>query len=130
MENYENGLRADLVEMLAELKPSFIRFPGGCIVEGDPLATAYRWKDTIGDVAERKQNTNLWIGTKAHPYYQSYGLGFYEYFQLCDDLGVEPVPIVNAGMSCQARSNGKSDVLTSDEELQVHIQDALDLIEF
>ncbi|MDF2588190.1 MAG: hypothetical protein K0S41_2031 [Anaerocolumna sp.] len=128
--NRDNGLRADLVQMLAELNPSFIRFPGGCIVEGDPLSTAYRWKDTIGDVAERKQNTNLWIGTKEHPYYQSYGLGFYEYFLLCEDLNAEPVPVVNAGLSCQARSNGKTGVLCSDDELEIYIQDALDLIEF
>jgi alpha-L-arabinofuranosidase len=128
--NRENGLRADLVQMLADLNPSFIRFPGGCIVEGDPLSTAYRWKDTIGDVAIRKQNTNLWIGTKEHPYYQSYGLGFYEYFLLCEDLHAEPVPVVNAGLSCQARSNGKTGVLCSDDELETYIQDALDLIEF
>lgn len=128
--NRENGLRVDLVEMLKDLEPSFIRFPGGCIVEGDPLTTAYRWKDTIGDVAERKQNTNLWIGTREHPYYQSYGLGFYEYFLLSEDLGAEPVPIVNAGLSCQARSAGKSGVLCSDAELETYIQDALDLIEF
>lgn len=128
--NRENGLRLDLVKMLEELNPSFIRFPGGCIVEGDPLTSAYRWKDTIGDVAERKQNTNLWIGTKEHPYYQSYGLGFYEYFLLCEDLGAEPVPVVNAGLSCQARSGGKPGVVANDEELQEYIQDALDLIEF
>jgi alpha-L-arabinofuranosidase len=128
--NRENGLRPDLVKMLEELNPSFIRFPGGCIVEGDPLTSAYRWKDTIGDVAERKQNTNLWIGTKEHPYYQSYGLGFYEYFLLCEDLGAEPVPVVNAGLSCQARSGSKLGVAASDEELQEYIQDALDLIEF
>lgn len=126
----ENGLRADLVELLVDLKPSFLRFPGGCIVEGDPLTTAYRWKDTIGDVSERKQNTNLWIGTKDHPYYQSYGLGFYEYFLLSEDLGAKPVPIVNVGLSCQARSGKQSKVLASDVELQEYIQDALDLIEF
>lgn len=128
--NRENGLRPDMVEMLAELNPSFIRFPGGCIVEGDPLSTAYRWKDTIGDISERKQNTNLWIGTREHPYYQSYGLGFFEYFLLCEDLGAEPIPVVNAGLSCQARAGNKSGTLAIGDELEEYIQDALDLIEF
>lgn len=128
--NRENGLRADMVEMLAALKPSFIRFPGGCIVEGNPLSTAYNWKDTIGDVSERKQNTNLWIGTRNHPYYQSYGLGFYEYFLLCEDLEAEPIPVLNAGLSCQARAEDQTEILAYEEELNIFIQDALDLIEF
>jgi alpha-L-arabinofuranosidase len=116
----ENGFRPDLVEMLAELKPAFIRFPGGCIVEGNSIINAYRWKDTIGDVAARKSNSNLW------GYYQSYGLGFYEYFLLCEDLGAEPVPIINAGLSCQVR--GAEYVPMS--ELDEWVQDALDLIEY
>ncbi len=124
--NRENGLRKDMVEMIEKLNPSFIRFPGGCIVEGDSLDTVYHWKDTIGDVANRKQNTNLWIGTRENPYYQSYGLGYYEYLLLCEDLGAEPVPVVHAGLSCQFRSN---EVATS-KELEEHIQDTLDLIEF
>lgn len=128
--NRKNGLRADMVEMLIDLKPSFVRFPGGCIVEGNPLSTAYNWKDTIGDISERKQNTNLWIGTRNHPYYQSYGLGFYEYFLLCEDLGAEPIPVLNAGLSCQARAGDQTGVLASEEELKIFIQDALDLIEF
>lgn len=115
-----NGLRKDLVEMLAELRPAFIRFPGGCIVEGNGMINAYRWKDTIGDVALRKTNSNLW------GYYQSYGLGFYEYFHLCEDLGAKPVPIVNAGMSCQVRGGQYVPV----EELDDWVQDALDLIEY
>ncbi|HEX3020825.1 MAG TPA: alpha-L-arabinofuranosidase C-terminal domain-containing protein [Lachnospiraceae bacterium] len=128
--NRENGLRADLVEMLKELHPSFIRFPGGCIVEGNPLDNAYRWKDTIGDVAQRKQNLNLWLGTKDNPYFQSYGLGFYEYFQLCEDIGARPVPVVNVGMSCQARAGTQIGVLSTKAQLEEFIQDALDLIEF
>lgn len=124
--NRENGLRADLVELLEGLNPTFIRFPGGCIVEGHPLSNAYNWKDTIGDVAERKHNYNLWHNSKEYPYYQSYGLGFYEYFLLSEDLGAKPVPIVNCGMSCQARGNELAD----GAELQQYIQDALDLIEF
>ncbi len=116
----ENGLRKDLVEVLAEMKPAFIRFPGGCIVEGNSLVNAYRWKDTIGDPAVRKGNPNLW------GYYQSYGLGFYDYFLLCGDLGAEPVPIVNAGISCQVR--GPQFVPL--DELDEWVQDALDLIEY
>lgn len=124
--NRENGLRKDMVEIIEALNPSFIRFPGGCIVEGDSMETAYSWKDTIGDVAHRKQNTNLWIGTREHPYYQSYGLGFYEYFLLCEDLDAKPVPVINAGLSCQARGGNAASM----ENLDCYIQDALDLIAF
>ncbi len=124
--NRENGLRADMVEIIEALNPSFIRFPGGCIVEGDSMETAYNWKDTVGDVAYRKQNTNLWIGTREHPYYQSYGLGFYEYFLLCEDLGAKPVPVINAGLACQARTAETASM----NDLEGYIQDALDLIEF
>lgn len=124
--NRENGLRADLVEMLEGLNPGFIRFPGGCIVEGGSLTTAYNWKDTVGDVAERKQNINIWHGNNAYPYYQSYGLGFYEYFLLCEDLDAAPVPILNCGMACQARTNEVVPL----SDLDQYIQDALDLIEF
>jgi alpha-L-arabinofuranosidase len=125
-----NGLRADLVQMLAGMKPAFIRFPGGCIVEGKDLANAYRWKDTIGDIAERKQNWNRWQDA-LHPghapqYYQTYGLGFFEYFQMCEDLGAEPVPILNCGMSCQYQDKQ----LVPLDRLDPFVQDALDLIEF
>lgn len=128
--NRENGLRTDMVKLLEELKPSFIRFPGGCIVEGNPLDNAYCWKDTVGDVAQRKQNENLWIGTKQYPYYQSYGIGFYEYFLLCEDLEAKAVPIVNCGMSCQARAAGQTNTLAALNDLDYYIQDALDLVEF
>lgn len=128
--NRENGLRADMVKLLEELQPSFIRFPGGCIVEGNPLDNAYCWKDTVGDVAQRKQNKNLWIGTKTYPYYQSYGIGFFEYFLLCEDLGAKAVPIVNCGMSCQARAAGQTNTLAELNDLDHYIQDALDLVEF
>lgn len=125
--NQPNGLRADLVQMLADLEPSFIRFPGGCIVEGKDLANAYRWKDTIGDPAQRKLNWNRWAGWNKPPeYYQSYGLGFYEYFRLCDDIGAEPLPILNCGMSCQYQDAQ----LVPLDELGVYVQDALDLIEY
>lgn len=128
--NRENGLRADMVKLFEDLEPSFIRFPGGCIVEGNPLDNAYSWKDSVGDVAQRKQNENLWIGTKQYPYYQSYGIGFYEYFLLCEDLGAKAVPIVNCGMSCQARSAGQTNTLAALNDLDHYIQDTLDLVEF
>lgn len=115
-----NGLRADLASMIAELEPGFFRFPGGCVVEGRSIATAYRWKDTIGEVAERRGNENVW------GYRQSYGLGFFEYLQFCEDLGAEPLPVVNCGMACQAR-NGD---MVAMGDLGPWIQDALDLIEY
>lgn len=121
-----NGLRADLAQALAQLRPGFLRFPGGCIVEGRDLANAYRWKDTIGDIAERKQNENLWQDPRSPQYHQTYGLGFFEYFQFAEDLGAEPVPVVNCGMACQAR-NGPCVPL---DELGPWVQDALDLVEF
>ncbi len=128
--NRENGLRSDMVEMLEELNPSFLRFPGGCVVEGSNLEHAYNWKDTVGDVAERKQNENLWLGTKNYPYYQSYGVGFYEYFELCEDLGAKAIPIVNCGMSCQARVAGQRNTVCSLDDIDTYVQDALDLVEF
>ncbi len=128
--NRENGLRSDMVEMLEELNPSFLRFPGGCVVEGSNLEHAYNWKDTVGDVAERKQNENLWLGTKNYPYYQSYGVGFYEYFELCEDLGAKAIPIVNCGMSCQARTEGQRHTVCSIDDIDTYVQDALDLVEF
>lgn len=118
--NRPNGLRYDLAKLIADLKPAFLRFPGGCIVEGRTMATSYRWKNTIGDVSERPTIENLW------GYYQSFGLGFYEYFQFCEDIGAEPIPVVNCGMACQAR-NGD---MVSLNNLDEYIQDALDLIEF
>ena len=125
-----NGMRADLGQKLAAMRPGFLRFPGGCIVEGRDLENAYRWKDTIGDIATRRQNWNLWADpsrrdSTAH-YHQTYGLGYFEYFQLCEDLGAEPVPVVNCGMACQARS---TEVVPLDQ-LGPWVQDALDLIEF
>lgn len=121
-----NGMRSDIVQVLADMKPAFVRFPGGCIVEGKTLSNAYRWKETIGDVAARKQNWNRWAEWNAPHYYQSYGLGFFEYFQLCEDIGAEPVPILNCGMACQFQSGE----LVPIDQLQPWIQDALDLVEF
>jgi alpha-N-arabinofuranosidase len=128
--NRRNGLRADLAQMLADLHPAFMRFPGGCIVEGMDLPNRYQWKDSIGDVAERPENWNRWqdaIRNQTAPqYYQTYGLGFFEYFQLCEDLGCEPLPILNCGMACQYQSKQ----LVPLDQLGPFVQDALDLIEF
>ena len=125
-----NGLRADLVRMLADLRPAFMRFPGGCIVEGHDLPNRYQWKNTIGDIAERRENWNRWqdaIGGQTAPqYYQTYGLGFFEFFQLCEDLAAEPLPILNCGMACQYQSKQ----LVPLDQLDPFVQDALDLVEF
>jgi alpha-N-arabinofuranosidase len=124
------GLRADLVQLLVDMKPGFIRFPGGCIVEGRELATRYQWKKTIGKVEDRQVIINRWNTEFAHrptpDYYQSYGLGFFEYFQLAEDIGAEPLPILNCGMACQFNTAEVVPVV----ELDPYIQDALDLIEF
>lgn len=120
----KNGLRKDLVEMLEALEPKFLRFPGGCIVEGKTLNNAYNWKDTIGPVEHRKMNWSRWEEWDKVPYNQTYGLGFYEYFQLAEDIGATPLPILNCGMSCQFQSGEIA------EDIEPFIQDALDLIEY
>jgi alpha-N-arabinofuranosidase len=122
--NRENGLRKDLVEKLKDLQPKFLRFPGGCIVEGKKLQNAYNWKDTVGPVHERKMNWNRWEEWNDYPYNQSCGLGFYEYFLLAEDLGAAPLPILNCGMSCQFQT---AEVAS---DIEPFIQDALDLIEY
>ncbi len=128
--NRLNGLRADLVQRLADLNPGFLRFPGGCIVEGHELETRYEWKKTVGKVEEREANINRWNTEfsyrPAPDYFQSYGLGFYEYFLLSEDIGAEPLPILNCGMACQFNSAE----LVPLDELDPYIQDVLDLIEF
>lgn len=124
------GLRRDLVQLLADLKPAFFRFPGGCIVEGSELKYRYQWKTTIGPRDERRLIVNRWNTEFAHrltpDYYQSFDLGFFEYFQLAEDLGAEPLPILNCGMACQFNTGE----LVPLEELDPYIEDALDLIEF
>lgn len=126
----ENGLRADLAQALYDLNPGVFRFPGGCIIEGNSLATRYQWKHSVGPVENRPLNENRWNYTfkhKAFPdYFQSLGLGFYEYFLLSEDLGAEPLPVISCGLSCQYESN---EVVPLDE-LDPYVQDALDLIEF
>ncbi|MGD0341056.1 MAG: alpha-L-arabinofuranosidase C-terminal domain-containing protein, partial [Bacteroidales bacterium] len=128
--NRPGGLRRDIVEKIADLKPGFIRFPGGCIVEGRNLTNRYQWKTTVGPVEERKLIINRWNmemqNRQAPDYFQSFGMGFYEYFQLAEDIGAEPLPILNCGMSCQFNA-GEVVPMT---EIGQYIQDALDLIEF
>jgi len=128
--NRPNGLRADLVQLLADLKPGFLRFPGGCVVEGRELATRYQWKKTIGNVEDRQLIVNRWNTEFSHrptpDYFQTFGLGFYEYFQLSEDIGAEPLPILSCGMACQFNT---AEVVPLDQ-LDPYIQDALDLIEF
>ncbi|SHF35636.1 Alpha-L-arabinofuranosidase [Cnuella takakiae] len=124
------GMRADMIQMLADMKPGFVRFPGGCIVEGYDLDQRYQWKKTIGALEDRQLIINRWNFEFAHrpapDYFQTFGLGFFEYFQLCEDIGAEPLPILNAGMACQFNTAE----LVPMEDLQPYIQDALDLVEF
>ncbi|MGB3774182.1 MAG: alpha-L-arabinofuranosidase C-terminal domain-containing protein [Leeuwenhoekiella sp.] len=126
----ENGLRKDLVQLLYDMDPGFLRFPGGCIVEGRTLAQRYQWKKTVGPVDERPNLINRWNTEFDHrltpDYYQSFGLGFFEYFQLSEDLGAEPLPILSCGIACQFNTGE----LVPMDELDPYIQDALDLIEF
>lgn len=130
---HENGLRKDLAQALADIHPGVFRFPGGCIVEGTDLDTRYDWKKSVGPVENRPLNENRWQYTFTHrffpDYYQSYGLGFYEYFLLSEEMGAAPLPILNCGLSCQYQNNdSKAHVAVCD--LNSYIQDALDLIEF
>lgn len=129
----ENGLRKDLAEALADIHPGIFRFPGGCIVEGTDLDTRYNWKNTVGAVENRPVNENRWHYTFPHrfypDYYQSYGLGSYEYFLLSEDIGAEPLPVVSCGLSCQYQ-NDKEECHVPLSELDSYVQDALDLIEF
>ncbi len=147
----ENGIRRDLGEAMEALSPKFVRFPGGCVVEGKSFESAYSWKDSIGnglqfeingemttgDVAARPQGIDIWAdlnNASANPYYMTYGIGFYEYFLLCEDLEAEPVPVLNCGMSCQIQ--GASGGVAADaaaigsDEFAQYVQDMLDLIEF
>lgn len=128
--NRPKGLRKDMVQILADMEPDFIRFPGGCIVEGRDLANRFQWKKTVGPIEERELIINRWNTEFNHrltpDYFQTFGLGFYEYFLLAEDLGAEAVPILNCGMACQFNT---AEVVPLDE-LDEYIQDALDLIEF
>ncbi len=117
------GLRSDLVEALRGLKPAFLRFPGGCVAEGSFVReNEYNWKHTVGPVEQRRENPNTWGGM------QTYGLGYYEYFCLAEELGALPLPVVHAGVLCQAREPREADYTL--EETRAYAQDILDLIEF
>ncbi len=124
------GLRADMVQALADMHPGFLRFPGGCVVEGSVLDRRYQWKNTLGPVEERPLLINRWnyefVHRPAPDYFQSFGLGFLEFFQLCEDIGAQPLPILNCGMACEFNSNE----LCPLDQLGPFIQDALDLVEF
>lgn len=128
--NRKNGMRKDIVQLLYDMKPGFLRFPGGCIVEGRTLAQRYQWKKTVGDVEQRETLVNRWNTEFSHKpapdYFQTFGLGFFEYFQLSEDLGAQPLPILSCGMACQFNTGE----LVPMEELDPYVQDALDLIEF
>ncbi len=143
----DHGMRADLAQLLADIKPAFLRFPGGCVIEGYDEETAYDWKDSIGvdengeplefngvygDVAARSYGINIWTDTAATedplPCYMSYGLGFYEYFVLAEDIGAIGVPVLNCGLYCQMRGKGPVDMET--ELFEQYLQDMVDLVEF
>jgi|WetSurMetagenome_2_1015567.scaffolds.fasta_scaffold12500_3 alpha-L-arabinofuranosidase len=127
--NRPNGLRADLAQTLADMKPGFVRFPGGCLVHGDGLANMYRWENTIGPIEQRKEQRNIW------GYHQTAGLGYYEYFQFCEDIGAKPLPVLPAAVSCQNsggtwRIGGTGQQALPMEEMQDYIQEVLHLIEW
>lgn len=125
----KNGMRADLAQVLADLKPRFMRFPGGCVAHGDGIGNIYRWENTIGPLEARKPQRNLW------GYQQSFGLGYFEYFQFCEDIGAEPVPVVAAGVPCQNSAHhgcviGGQQGGIPMEEMDEYIQSVLNLIEY
>jgi len=132
----ENGMRQDLAQALNDMRPGVFRFPGGCIVEGTDLETRYQWKNSVGPVENRPLNENRWhytfTGRYFPDYYQSYGLGFFEFFQLCEDFGCEPLPVISCGLSCQFQNPDptKPGVHVPVDQLDDYIQDALDLVEF
>ncbi|WP_134087916.1 alpha-L-arabinofuranosidase C-terminal domain-containing protein [Olivibacter sp. XZL3] len=122
----KNGLRADLAQAIADIHPRFVRFPGGCVAHGDGLANMYRWQNTIGPLEARVPQRNLWN------YHQTAGLGYFEYFQFCEDIGAEPVPVVPAGVPCQNSSVGGAGQQGGIplEEMDSYIQEVLNLIEY
>ncbi|TDO99181.1 alpha-L-arabinofuranosidase C-terminal domain-containing protein [Flavobacterium sp. 245] len=124
--NRKNGLRLDLAETIAAMHPKFVRFPGGCVAHGDGLHNIYKWKNTIGPLESRIPMRNIWN------YHQSMGLGYFEYFQFCEDLGAEAVPVLAAGVPCQNSSDGGSGQQFGIpmEDMDEYVQDVLDLIEY
>lgn len=125
----KNGLRADLAQVIADLHPKFVRFPGGCMSHGDGLDNIYRWKHTVGPLEERTPDRNIWN------YHQTRGLGFYEYFQFCEDIGAEPLPVLAAGVPCQnsapnANGYGGQQGGIPMADMTAYIQEILDMIEW
>ncbi|WP_405728425.1 alpha-N-arabinofuranosidase [Streptomyces sp. NBC_01537] len=118
-----NGLRADLAQAIADLKPKFLRFPGGCLAHGQGLGNMYRWSETVGPLHERRQQFNIWH------YHQSMGLGYYEYFQFCEDIGAKPVPVVPAAVCCQ-NSEVTGQASLPDEEMDAYVAEVLALVEW
>ncbi|MCM1286566.1 MAG: hypothetical protein NC213_10360 [Acetobacter sp.] len=115
-------LRSDLFTALQQMKPSFIRFPGGCLAEGDSLANLYDWKETIGPLEERVQFYNLWRDDVGRDYINTMAMGYHEYFQLCSDLGAEALPILNVGLTCQGRANYDSYVIALEKSSMTDAQ--------
>jgi alpha-L-arabinofuranosidase len=127
--NRKNGLRPDLAQLLADMKPAFLRFPGGCLVHGDGTDNMYRWKNTVGPIEQRIEQKNLW------GYHQTMGLGYFEYFQFCEDIGAKPVPVLPAAVSCQNsggtwRIGGTGQQALPMEDMEAYIQEVLDLVEW
>jgi alpha-L-arabinofuranosidase len=124
--NRKNGMRADLARVIEEMNPRFIRFPGGCVAHGDGLANMYRWENTIGPLESRVPQRNIWN------YHQSAGLGYYEYFQFCEDIGAEPLPVVPAGVPCQNSHTGGYGQQCGIPmgEMDAYVQSVLNLIEW
>ncbi|MBR6121903.1 MAG: carbohydrate binding domain-containing protein [Prevotella sp.] len=127
--NRKNGLRKDLAETIARLKPKFVRFPGGCMSHGQGLENIYHWNHTIGSLQERKPDFNIWH------YHQTRGLGFYEYFQFCEDIGAEPLPVLAAGVPCQNSANNAEGIGGQQggipmDEMPAYVQEILNLIEW
>ena len=122
----KNGLREDLAQTLADMKPRFIRFPGGCVAHGDGIDNIYNWKNTIGPLEARKHDRNIW------GYHQSMGLGYFEYFMYCKDVGAEPLPVLAAGVPCQNSHTGGHGQQCGIpmEDMDDYIQDVFDLIEW
>ena len=131
---HENGMRLDVAQALEDLHPGVFRFPGGCIVEGTDLETRYQWKNSVGPVENRPLNENRWHYTFTYryfpDYFQSYGLGLFEYFQLAEEIGAEPLPVLNVGMACQFQNGVEAHAPCTKEGLQQFIDDCIDLIDF
>ncbi len=123
---HKNGLRADLAQVIADIKPRFVRFPGGCVAHGDGLENIYHWNRTVGPLEARVHQRNIWN------YHQSAGLGYFEYFQFCEDIGAEPLPVLAAGVPCQNSSCGGHGQQGGIPmcEMGDYVQEVLDLIEW